>query len=169
MLTPSIALLGAVAGFTIFLGLPVARMSVAPRTRGLLNALAVGILLFLLVEVVVKGWEPVEASFVALQAGTGTLAYAALTFVLFAVGLCVGLLSLVWFEGRFLRSTAPASASARDAAPRPDTADAWPTTPEAKGAASPEHPGAALPSEPRAGSPGSVQVVAWTLRPRASP
>ena len=44
-----IALLGAVAGFTIFIGLPIGRVR-APmvRVRAQLNALSIGILVFLL-------------------------------------------------------------------------------------------------------------------------
>ncbi len=46
------ALLGAIAGFTIFLGLPIARMRhVSPAAVGALNALAIGILVYLIVEI----------------------------------------------------------------------------------------------------------------------
>jgi ZIP family zinc transporter len=45
-------LLGAIAGFTIFLGLPIARARrLSPSAVGALNALAIGILIFLLVEI----------------------------------------------------------------------------------------------------------------------
>ena len=45
-------LLGAIAGFTIFLGLPLGRISrPAPRLRVALNAGAIGILIFLLFDV----------------------------------------------------------------------------------------------------------------------
>src|SRR5262250_3266872 len=53
--------LGALAGFTIFLGLPVARLG--PRTRtiqNLLNALAIGVLLFLVWDILSKAQEPIE-------------------------------------------------------------------------------------------------------------
>ena len=41
--------LGAIAGATVFLGLPVARMKGLPKTvQGFLNAFATGILVFLL-------------------------------------------------------------------------------------------------------------------------
>src|SRR5438132_920966 len=46
-------ILGSVAGLTIFLGLPLARVRlVAPRYMAFLNALAIGILLFLFVAIV---------------------------------------------------------------------------------------------------------------------
>ena len=55
-----IALLGAIAGLTIFLGLPLGRLSSpAPRARAWLNAIAAGILLFLLWDVLMlqAWWE----------------------------------------------------------------------------------------------------------------
>ncbi len=52
MSTPQIFLLGAIAGATIFLGLPVARMrSLGPNARAGLSALATGILVFLFWDV----------------------------------------------------------------------------------------------------------------------
>src|SRR5580692_5752701 len=48
-------LLGAIAGFTIFLGLPIARARrLSAKTIALLNALAIGILLYLVVEIAQK-------------------------------------------------------------------------------------------------------------------
>ena len=45
-------LLGAIAGFTIFLGLPVARLQhLSPKKKGFLNAIAIGILVFLIIDV----------------------------------------------------------------------------------------------------------------------
>jgi len=52
--------LGAIAGFTVFLGLPLGRMrSASTQVRALLNAGATGVLLFLFWDVLVKGIEPV--------------------------------------------------------------------------------------------------------------
>ena len=103
MLDVNVALLGLVAGLTIFLGLPVARYtSNNPRVRGVLNSLSIGILLFLLIEISVHGFEPVEDAVVAAADGTGAPSDAALMAVVFSVGLAVGLLSLVWFELHYL-------------------------------------------------------------------
>ena len=50
--------LGALAGFTIYLGLPVARLRlVISRTRVGLVMFSVGILVFLLVDVLAHGFE----------------------------------------------------------------------------------------------------------------
>jgi ZIP family zinc transporter len=59
----SIALLGAIAGGTIFLGLPAGRIrGDLPRLKAALNAVAIGILLFLAWEVLSHAWEPVESA-----------------------------------------------------------------------------------------------------------
>ena len=54
-------LLGAIAGFTIYLGLPFARLQNPPRSvQAFLNAIASGILVFLLWDVITKASEPIE-------------------------------------------------------------------------------------------------------------
>src|ERR1044072_6257573 len=65
-------LLGAIAGGTIFLGLPVARMHGLPKpVQGFLNAFATGILVFLLWDILSHAGGPVEA---ALKPGHGSFA-----------------------------------------------------------------------------------------------
>lgn len=103
LLDLNVALLGLIAGLTIFLGLPIARLGSAnSRVRGVLNSLAIGILLFLFVEIAVHGFEPVEDAVVAASEGQGSSGQAAVMAALFSVGLAFGLLSLVWFEQRFI-------------------------------------------------------------------
>src|SRR5215813_6777985 len=109
---PQIALLGAIAGLTIYLGLPIGRLrNPAPRTRALLNALATGILIFLLWDVLAHAWEPVDAALSDKKYGTASVDGAVM-----AVAVGVGLLGLVYFDqwvGRRARraSSAPAVAS----------------------------------------------------------
>ena len=92
-------LLGFIAGVTILIGLPLGKMR-APRPglRQFLNALAVGILLFLIWDVLVHAFEPVDTALGRLHdgdAGIGpVLGYGALFFL----GLATGLLSLVYYE-----------------------------------------------------------------------
>ena len=100
MSTFNIALLGAIAGFTIFLGLPVGRVRSLPTaTRALLSAAATGVLLFLFWDVLVHAVEPVETALVAVsQDGTGTwMGFISLAAVLVA-GLILGLMTLVYYE-----------------------------------------------------------------------
>src|SRR4249920_437908 len=55
-----IAVLGAIAGATIFLGLPLGRVNAAvPRLKTGLNALATGVLLFLFWDVTSHAWDAV--------------------------------------------------------------------------------------------------------------
>jgi zinc transporter, ZIP family len=92
-------LLGFIAGVTILLGLPLGRVR-APRPglRLFLSALAVGILLFLIWDVLVHAYEPLDTALGHLHdrtAGIGpVLGYGAL----FLSGISAGLLSLVYYE-----------------------------------------------------------------------
>jgi ZIP family zinc transporter len=86
--------LGAIAGATIFLGLPVARMRSVPKTvQGLLNAFATGIRVFLLWDILAHAGGPVKAALE--QSNRGSFAAMAL---IFAVGIAAGLLGLVYFN-----------------------------------------------------------------------
>src|ERR671930_109287 len=86
--------LGAIAGFTIFLGLPIGRMqNVAAHTKAFLAAIANGILVFLLWDILSGAVEPVEK---ALEDGRdGRFLW--LAFLLLA-GFAAGLLSLVYYD-----------------------------------------------------------------------
>ena len=101
--------LGLIAGATILLGLPIGRLRrPAPGLRALLNAVAVGILLFLVWDVLSAAWEPIDADLGRIHdAGNGlggAIGYGAL----FVAGLAVGLLSLVVYEGWMKRTAARA-------------------------------------------------------------
>lgn len=86
--------LGAIAGATVFLGLPVARMHGLPKAvQGFLNAFATGILVFLLWDILSHAAGPVEAAVELGHRGP----FAALA-IIFAVGIGVGLLGLVYFN-----------------------------------------------------------------------
>jgi ZIP family zinc transporter len=86
--------LGAIAGGTIFLGLPVARMRGMPKAvQGFLNAFATGILVFLLWDILAHAGDPVKA--VLEQGQRGTFAVMA---TIFALGIAAGLLGLVYFN-----------------------------------------------------------------------
>jgi ZIP family zinc transporter len=94
MSTAQIFLLGAIAGATIFLGLPVGRMQgLGANTRTGLSALATGILIFLFWDVVSGAVDPIETSLNAHHWGT----FAELS-VLGAAGFIAGLMSLVYYD-----------------------------------------------------------------------
>lgn len=90
--------LGAVAGLTIFLGLPVARLGrLRSPVMALLNAGSIGVLLFLLYDIVGHADETVSAALDrdhARGAGYG---------LVLAAGLTAGLLGLVLFERAAVR------------------------------------------------------------------
>ena len=94
MSTTQILVLGAVAGLTIFLGLPMARMrAVSPGVKAFLGATATGILLFLFWDVLAAAVGPVET---AVESGRGgRFAWLA---ALLAIGFSAGLMSLVAYD-----------------------------------------------------------------------
>jgi ZIP family zinc transporter len=98
-------LLGAIAGFTIFLGLPIARARrFPPDVVALLNALAIGILLYLVVEIAQNAIVPIAQAVAQWHAGTIAFPYA-LVFV-FIAGLLVGLVGLGSAASYFSKSAA---------------------------------------------------------------
>lgn len=99
----SAAALGAIAGATIFIGLPVGRIrGITKQIQGALNALATGVLVFLLWDILSHASSPVEVALAGLRRGDrGFLGLAAI----FAVGLAVGLLSLIYVNGRLFGRT----------------------------------------------------------------
>lgn len=113
------AALGAVAGLTIFLGLPVARIG-RPRVARMafLNAASVGVLLFLLYDVIRNASETVTGAL------DGDRAKGAGYAVLLAAGLAVGLLGLVGFERLVLRRRAAGGPGAMAATGRLGAASA---------------------------------------------
>jgi len=99
-----IVVLGGVAGFTIFLGLPLARLRIVTREHlALLTALAVGVLLFLFIDVMEHATEPVEEALTHHEAAFWLL------LALLSLGLGGGLLGLIAYGQHALRrSTASA-------------------------------------------------------------
>jgi ZIP family zinc transporter len=95
------ALIGGVAGFSIFLGLPVARVRRMPASvQGFLNALALGVLIFLLWDILSHASTPIEASMTGVRQGQPASFLTLLA--IFAGGLGVGLLALVYFNRQLL-------------------------------------------------------------------
>jgi ZIP family zinc transporter len=85
----------------------------APTMRALLNALAIGILLFLVWDVLTAAWEPIDAALGKVHDHAGGLAPIFGYGALFAGGLAVGLGSLVAYEMWMVRSAARATPSAQ--------------------------------------------------------
>jgi ZIP family zinc transporter len=104
MSTTQLLVLGALAGFTIFLGLPIGRIkSASTRLKAALSAMATGILLFLLWDVIVHGIEPVEEALKSATDEGGSWVDFARLAVTFAAGATIGLMSLVYYDRWFGR------------------------------------------------------------------
>ncbi len=109
MSTTQVLVLGALAGFTIFLGLPIGRIrSASPALKAGLSAMATGILLFLLWDVLVHGIEPVEGALEKATDDGGSWVDFVQLAVTFAVGMSVGLMSLVYYDRWFGRQRSKA-------------------------------------------------------------
>ena len=109
-------LLGALAGFTIYLGLPLGRFEfVSPRARVALAMFSVGVLAFLFGEVLVHGVEIVEEHFEELGEGEGSLAESMGLALLFGLGFTAGSAGLALAESRMRSGQPPIAGGAGDA------------------------------------------------------
>jgi zinc transporter, ZIP family len=95
--------LGAIAGATIFIGLPIGRIrGVTKFVQGVLNALATGVLVFLLWDILSHASAPVETALASLR--RGDRAFIGLVLI-FAAGIAIGLLALIHVNGRLFGRT----------------------------------------------------------------
>ncbi len=125
MSTGAIILLGAFAGLTIYLGLPLVFLRRIPqRAKVFLSMFATGILLFLLFDVVSKASEPINEALGQL----GKVSAAAGTFwldvFLLILGIGLGSLGLVYFQRllvRWLQPSVTAPVSTEDAMTGPSS------------------------------------------------
>ncbi len=102
------ALLGALAGFTIFLGLPVGRLDkLSARARVALAMFSVGVLVFLLVDVLSHGFEISEEAVTAFKNGDGSFVRAAWLSLLLVGGFTLGSAGLGLLERRIRRGSSP--------------------------------------------------------------
>ncbi|HEY8736084.1 MAG TPA: ZIP family metal transporter [Candidatus Dormibacteraeota bacterium] len=94
----TVVILGLVAGMTIFIGLPVGRLrGISRPVQGFLNAVATGVLIFLLWDILSHASAPVETALAALHRGDRSVVPLVLVF---AAGLVVGLLALIFVNAR---------------------------------------------------------------------
>jgi ZIP family zinc transporter len=92
--TAQTLLLGAIAGVTIFIGLPMGRMrGLSPRLKAFFTATATGILLFLFWDVLSQAIDPVDSAVHTHTWGR----FAAVASIAFT-GFVVGLMSLVYYD-----------------------------------------------------------------------
>ena len=98
-------LLGSIAGFTIFLGLPVAFLQrLTPKQKGFLNSFAIGILVFLIIDVFSHAWESTSTAASDVFAGESSMGGAIFDLLAMFGGLAIGLLGLVWYESKYMNN-----------------------------------------------------------------
>ena len=123
-------ILGLIAGGTIVLGLPIGRLRRPNETlRVLLTASAIGVLLFLVWDVLSAAWLPIDSALAAVHDHTGGLAPVLRYGALFVGGITAGLLSLVRTVGSCSAPPRRASAPARWRPRRPGTCRPAPCRP----------------------------------------
>src|SRR6266511_3116 len=112
MSTAQTVLLGAIAGFTIYLGLPVGRVRTQRlRAKAFLNAASAGILVFLLFDILAHATEPVEDAMTTAKAGEGPWGRFAGLGLVYIAGFGVGLLALFYLARAWPRRGRPAGTS----------------------------------------------------------
>jgi ZIP family zinc transporter len=86
-------ILGAIAGLTIFIGLPIARARrLTPQVVALLNAVAIGILIYLVIEIAGNAIIPISLAVRTWHTGGGP--FPVNLVAVFVIGLLVGLVGL---------------------------------------------------------------------------
>ena len=105
---PQLIILGTFAGLTIFLGLPIAVLRVSSRVKGFLNAFAIGILIFLIVDVLSHAWQSTVDAAVGAFAGNVPIGSAVLDLLAMFGGLAVGLLGLTLYGRRYMKGASNA-------------------------------------------------------------
>jgi ZIP family zinc transporter len=94
MSTAQTLLLGAIAGLTIFIGLPMGRMhGLSPKLKSFFTATATGILIFLFWDVLTEAIDPAQSALHAKTWGR----FAGVASIAFA-GFVVGLMTLVYYD-----------------------------------------------------------------------
>ena len=101
--------LGALAGFTIYLGLPVGRLQLlGTRSRVALAMFSVGVLAFIFVDVLSNGIGIVDSALTAVKHRHGSLGYVIWLVVLLAGGFAAGSAGLAMIERRMRPARGPA-------------------------------------------------------------
>ncbi len=99
-------ILGAIAGFTIFLGFPLALLKASQRTKAFLNALAIGILVFLVVDVFGHAWDTTTNAVISSFTGKTPLVDGVSLLIAMFAGIILGLIGLALYERRYMKAPA---------------------------------------------------------------
>jgi zinc transporter, ZIP family len=83
---------------------------VSSRKKGFLNAVAIGILVFLIIDVFSHAWNTTSGAAAGAYVGTAPLGGAILDLVALFGGIALGLLGLVFYEARYMTKVTTAMA-----------------------------------------------------------
>jgi zinc transporter, ZIP family len=101
---PQLLILGAFAGLTIFLGLPIAVLQrLSSKTKGFFNAFAIGILVFLIIDVFSHAWQSALDTTFSAFVGKSPASAGVLDLLALFGGLALGLLGLTRYGCRYMR------------------------------------------------------------------
>jgi ZIP family zinc transporter len=122
MTTGQTVLLGAIAGSTIYLGLPMGRLRTSSvRLKIFLSGLSAGILVFLLVEIFEHAFSSVETALERAQKGGASWGPVAGLGSLYAAGILVGMMGLYYVlkrrQSRPRQSIGPGAMATAELAP----------------------------------------------------
>ena len=95
-------ILGAIAGFTIFLGIPFALVPAKQKTKSFLNSIAIGILLFILYDVLEHAWEKVSDNIATAWTNGTSLMNGTVLLLTMVIGLAIGLIGLAIYQEKFM-------------------------------------------------------------------
>src|SRR5690349_19601941 len=109
MSTPQTVLLGAIAGSTIFLGLPAGRMrSDSTKLKTFLTGISAGILVFLLFDILSHATEPLESAVNTVRETHHGVGHLIATGAIYTGGIAVGLMGLLYVSRMWRNRRAPA-------------------------------------------------------------
>ena len=116
-------LLGAIAGSTIYLGLPIGRIRTSSvRLKIFLSGLSAGILVFLLVEIFEHAFSSVEGALQQAQRGRGSWGSVAGLGSVYGAGILVGMMGLYYVlkrrQARPRQSIGPGAMATAELAPK---------------------------------------------------
>ncbi|MGB7638278.1 MAG: hypothetical protein WBL88_11985 [Nitrososphaeraceae archaeon] len=77
----------------------------SPKKKGFLNAFAIGILVFLIIDVFSHAWESTSTAASDAFAGKAPIEGAAFDLLAMFGGLAIGLLGLVWYETKHMKKS----------------------------------------------------------------
>ena len=94
--------LGGIAGLTIFLGIPIALIPARQKLKNFLNAIAIGILIFLVVDVLEHAWDKTSEILSDSLNNQAPLLDGITLLITMFLGIAIGLIGLAIYQDHFM-------------------------------------------------------------------